>query len=85
MEIIQAIPAAMGATVVEYNSALLYGVRLVAKAAVQIWRRARLELDSVRSSMPVAHATGRSGSPTDVILWVRPHVTREGLMDELGF
>lgn len=65
------------------HSALLCGVRLIAKAAIQIWRRVRLELDSVYSSMTMAPSTRGETSPSDVVLWVRPHITREGLIGDM--
>ncbi|KIX01770.1 uncharacterized protein Z518_09497 [Rhinocladiella mackenziei CBS 650.93] len=59
------------------RSALLQAVRLVAKAAVQIWRRVRLEWDLIYSNMPSSSQTGETYDPSDVLLWVRPHIVRE--------
>ncbi|KAJ9611811.1 hypothetical protein H2204_015174 [Knufia peltigerae] len=64
------------------HSALLCGVRLIAKAAIQIWRRVRLELDSVYSTMTMAPSPGEDASPSDVVMWIRPHITKEGLMGD---
>lgn len=53
---------------------LFRAVRLVVKAAVQLWRRARLEWDLIHSTMPSTPDWERG---TDIMLWVRPHVVRE--------
>jgi hypothetical protein len=71
MEVLEAMTAP------EDQPALLQAVREVAKAAVEIWRRARLELDLVHSSMPSTANAGAIHGPDDVMLWVRPHIVSE--------
>ncbi|KEF60003.1 uncharacterized protein A1O9_04852 [Exophiala aquamarina CBS 119918] len=53
---------------------LLWAVRRVVKAAVQLWRRARLEWDLIHSTLPSTPDWERG---TDTMLWIRPHVVRE--------
>jgi len=53
---------------------LFRAVRLVVKAAVQVWRRARLEWDLIQSTLPSTPEWERG---SDIMLWVRPHVVRE--------
>ncbi|EXJ88193.1 hypothetical protein A1O1_05123 [Capronia coronata CBS 617.96] len=62
----------------EPPEALRQAVRSVAKAAVQIWRRARLECDLIHSSMPSTPGTWKNiDSPSGDMLSVRPHIVRE--------
>lgn len=60
---------------------LLQAVRVVAKRAVQTWRRARLEWNFIHSVMPSTSDTtwddGAATSPSDIVLWVRPHIVGE--------
>lgn len=72
----------------ELHSKLQQGVRVLVKTAVHIWRRVRLELGPVHSSMPAKDARSEEQSDTarpasDVILWVRPHIVGESLMVNL--
>lgn len=53
---------------------LFRAVRLVVKAAVQLWRRARLEWDLIHSMLPSTPDWERG---SDIMLWVRPHVVRD--------
>ena len=71
-------------TATENQPGLLQAVRLVAKATVQLWRRARLEWDMIHSSMPLASDTEGSYGPTDVMLWIRPHIVRENLLSNVN-
>lgn len=64
----------------ELRPALLQAVRFVAKAAVQLWRLARLEWDLIQSSMQSNTETWREiYGPPEVLLWVRPHIVREAV------
>ena len=70
----------IGFWVAPWGSSLLFqAVRLIVKAAVQIWRRARLEWDVIHSTMPSVPEMLRNQSPAEVMLWIRPHVMREQL------
>ncbi|EXJ86984.1 hypothetical protein A1O3_03941 [Capronia epimyces CBS 606.96] len=65
-------------TLSETRPALLQAIRVVAKVAVETWRRARLEWDLIHSSMPSTPETWEAtSSPSDAMLWVRPHIVRE--------
>lgn len=65
------------------RSLLSGGVRLVVKAAVEIWRRCRLEWDWIHSTMS-SMADWKQGM--DMILCVRPRIVRErmGSLDPKG-
>lgn len=76
-EIMEKIQAITGANA---RPPLLQAIRSVAKAAVQVWRRARLEWDLIYSTMPSTTETDLDGSDADVMLWVRPHIVREELV-----
>ncbi|OAP63505.1 hypothetical protein AYL99_02732 [Fonsecaea erecta] len=66
-------------TLAEHVPALIEAVRSIAKAAVELWRQVRVEWAAVRSSMGhrILEIEGIS-SLTDVTLWIRPHIFREG-------
>jgi len=62
---------------------LLQALRAVVKDAVALWRQARVDPDTIRSSMP---DTSHSHALGDVIFWVRPHVVceRTGILTAAG-
>ena len=76
-------------TVPEPHSQLFQGIRVIVRTAVSIWRRARLELDPVHSSLPMREdARSEQDRKTamndsDVVLWIRPHIVREDLMSNI--
>ena len=57
--------------------ALQASVRSVSKAAVELWRQVRVEWKAVYSSMP-SRLHMQNSHPADVMLWIRPHIVREG-------
>lgn len=59
------------------SSVLLGAVRLVVKAAIQLWRRSRLERDWISSTMPLISGCERDSG---TLFWVRPHVVRERIV-----
>ncbi|OQV09094.1 hypothetical protein CLAIMM_13265 [Cladophialophora immunda] len=67
-------------TLAERVPVLIKAIRSIAKAAVQLWRQVRVEWTAIRSSMPprLLQMVGTS-SPSDVTLWIRPHIFREGV------
>jgi hypothetical protein len=62
----------------ETVSALFQAVCTVSKTAVELWRQVRVELQVVHSSMPSTPKTGGSYGAVEDMLWIRPHVVREG-------
>ncbi|EXJ74214.1 uncharacterized protein A1O5_02509 [Cladophialophora psammophila CBS 110553] len=58
---------------------LTTAVRSIAKAAVELWRQVRIEWAAILSSMPPMLKMEGTSSSTDAMLWIRPHIFREGL------
>jgi hypothetical protein len=63
----------------EYHEALLEAIRCTVKAAVGLWRKARLDWGMVYSSMPSSLLSGQtySAGANDILFWIRPFVVHD--------